>query len=163
MSAPSRKNKKKKNNKRDPNRPKRAMTPFLFFACEQRKLLKAKGKKMTLPEQSRYIAEVWKSVTDKSTYVELSDKDRARYYREMESYKPPYRIKRPRSSYAFFMRDMRASVAARFPEKTPRELMSHVAACWKASSEEITQKYVQMAKDDKVRYENEKKENIVIA
>ena len=39
--------KKRKRKKRDPNRPKRAMTPFLFFACEQRKLLKENGKKMT--------------------------------------------------------------------------------------------------------------------
>jgi|TARA_B110000211_G_scaffold100139_1_gene116542 hypothetical protein len=152
-SVPKRKRKKKK---RDPNRPKRAMTPFLFFACEQRKILKEKGKKMTLPEQSRHIAEIWKSVTDKSAYTVLSEVDRSRYYREMEAYKPPYKIKRPRSSYAFYMRDVRATVAAQFPDKTPRELMSDVAVSWKASSDAIKQKYVQMANDDKVRYANEK-------
>jgi len=155
MSAPSKKTTKKRK-KRDPNRPKRAMTPFLFFACEQRQILKEKGKKMTLPEQSRYIAEVWKSVSDKSAYVKLSETDRSRYYREMEAYKPPYKIKRPRSSYAFYMRDIRASVAAQFPDKTPRELMSDVAAAWKASPDATKQKYIQMANKDKVRYANEK-------
>jgi hypothetical protein len=152
-SAPELKRKKKK---RDPNRPKRAMTPFLFFACEQRKILKEKGKKMTLPEQSRHIAEIWKSVTDKSAYVVQAEVDRSRYYREMEAYKPPYKIKRPRSSYAFYMRDVRATVAAQFPDKTPRELMSDVATAWKASPNATKQKYVQMANEDKVRYENEK-------
>ena len=155
MSVPSKKTTKKRK-KRDPNRPKRAMTPFLFFACEQRKILKENGKKMTLPEQSRHIAEIWKSVTDKSAYIVQSEVDRSRYYREMEAYNPPYKIKRPRSSYAFYMRDVRATVAAQYPDKTPRELMSDVAVAWKASSEAIKQKYVQMANEDKIRYANEK-------
>jgi hypothetical protein len=152
---------KRKKKKRDPNRPKRAMTPFLFFACEQRKILRENGRKMTFPDQSRYIAEIWKSVTDKSAYVKQSETDRSRYYREMEAYEPPYKIKRPRSSYAYFMKDVRASVAAQFPDKTPRELMSDVAAAWKSSPEATKQKYVQLAKEDKVRYENEKKCTVV--
>lgn len=132
------------------------MTPFLFFACEQRQILKEKGRKMSLPEQSRYIAEVWKSVTDKSTYIDQSEADRARYYREMEKYEPPYKIKRPRSSYAFYMKDMRSSIAEKFPDKTPRELMSNVAESWKASATSVREKYIQMALDDKKRYEDEK-------
>ena len=153
--------KKRKRKKRDPNRPKRAMTPFLFFACEQRKLLKENGKKMTLPEQSRHIAEVWKSVTDKSAYIKQSENDRSRYYREMDAYEPPYKIKRPRSSYAYFMKDVRASIAEQFPDKTPRELMSDVAAAWKASPEATKLNYVQMASKDKVRYQNENNTIIV--
>ena len=53
---------KSKRRKRDPARPKRAMTPFLYFACEKRKELKENGEKMTLPEQSRRIAAMWKTV-----------------------------------------------------------------------------------------------------
>ena len=69
--------------KRDPARPKRAMTPFLFYACEQRNILKARGDKMTLPEQSKHIASLWKSVVDKSKYEEQAQKDRQRYEEEM--------------------------------------------------------------------------------
>jgi len=147
---------KRKRKKRDPNRPKRAMTPFLYFACEQRKILKEKGHIMNLPDQSRHIAEIWKSVTDKSSYISQSEADRSRYHREMKTYKPPYRIKRPRSSYAFFMRDMRSSIAEQFPDKTPRELMSNVAQCWKGSADSVRKKYMQMASVDKKRYEDEK-------
>lgn len=111
---------------------------------------------MSLPDQSRYIAEVWKSVTDKSTYITQSEADRARYYREMEKYEPPYKIKRPRSSYAFYMKDMRSSIAEKFPNKTPRELMSNVAESWKASATSVREKYKQMALNDKKRYEDEK-------
>ena len=101
-----------KKRKRDPARPKRAMTPFLYYACEQRNILKQNGDKMTLPEQSRHIAHLWKSVSDedKTKYVEQSDRDKARYRDEMSRYEPPKKIKRPRSSYAFFMKNMQFQI-----------------------------------------------------
>jgi len=142
---------------RDPNRPKRAMTAFLYYACEQRIILKQSGRKMALTEQSRYIADLWKAVTDKSKYEEQSEKDRERYRAEMSAYTPPYKIKRPRSSYAFFMRDMRADIAKQYPDKTPRELMSNVAAAWRNADDSIKSKYVTMAGEDKKRYSEEKK------
>jgi len=146
---------RKRKKKRDPARPKRAMTPFLYYACEQRNVLKEEGRKMSLIEQSRYIAGLWKNVTDKSKYEELSAKDRARYKSEMESYVPPYKLKRPRSSYAFFMRDVRQSVAEKYPEKSPRELMTDVAVAWRATDESVKKKYVEMAEVDKQRYKEE--------
>ena len=88
--------------KRDPARPKRAMTPFLYYACEQRNILKSNGDKMTLPEQSKYIAGLWRDVTDKTKYIDQAKIDRARYDDQMSRYEPPKKIKRPRSSYAFF-------------------------------------------------------------
>ena len=108
-----------KKRKRDPARPKRAMTPFLYYACEQRNILKQNGDKMTLPEQSRHIAHLWKSVSDedKTKYVEQSDRDKARYRDEMSRYEPPKKIKRPRSSYAFFMKNMRQEIAEKNPQK----------------------------------------------
>ena len=146
----------KKKKIRDPARPKRAMTPFLYYACEQRKLLKQEGRKMSLTEQSRYIADLWKNVTDKKLYEQQSGKDQERYRREMSEYTPPYKIKRPRSSYAFFMRDVRADIAKQNPDKTPRELMSNVATAWKTSSNKVKEKYTTMADEDKVRYAEEK-------
>ena len=147
-------NKKKK--RRDPARPKRAMTPFLYYACEQRNVLKASGNKMTLPEQSKYIAQLWKAVTDKSKYVAQSSKDRARYDDEMSRYEPPKKIKRPRSSYAFFMKDMRGRISEKHPDKNPRELMGDIASAWRNISDSDKVKYTNMATEDKVRYAQEK-------
>lgn len=148
-----------KKRKRDPARPKRAMTPFLYYACEQRNILKENGDKMTLPEQSRHIAQLWKSVSDadKAKYVEQAEKDKARYKDEMSRYEPPKKIKRPRSSYAFFMKDMRHKIAEENQEKNPRELMADIAAAWKNISEQDKAKYNEMAVEDKKRYEEEKK------
>lgn len=148
---------RKKRKTRDPARPKRAMTPFLYYACEQRALLKSEGRKMSLTEQSRLIADRWKLVTNKTTYETKSEEDRARYRTQMLTYTPPYKIKRPRSSYAFFMKDVRADVAQKHPGKTPRELMSNVAAEWRSATEQTKSKYVIMAEEDKKRYSEEKK------
>jgi len=150
---------KTKKRRRDPARPKRAMTPFLYYACEMRVQLKENGAKMTLPDQSRHIALLWKSVTDeeKKVYVTLSETDKARYRDQMSRYEPPKKVKRPRSSYAFFMKDTRKEIAAKNPEKNPRELMGYIAAAWREISDTVKDKYSQMATEDKVRYEEEKK------
>ena len=146
----------KKKRRRDPARPKRAMTPFLYYACEQRNILKSNGDKMTLPEQSKHIAHLWKAVTDKSKYVAQAATDRARYEDEMSRYEPPKKIKRPCSSYAFFMKDTRARISNEHPDKNPRELMGDIAAAWRNISDSDKRKYITMATEDKVRYEQEK-------
>ncbi len=142
--------------KRDPARPKLSMTPFLYYACEQRNILKSNGDKMTLPEQSKYIAGLWKVVTDKSKYVDQAKIDRARYDDQMSRYEPPKKIKRPRSSYAFFMKDIRASISEQYPDKNPRELMGDIAKAWRAITDTAKEKYVKMATEDKTRYTQEK-------
>jgi hypothetical protein len=98
-------------------------------------------------------------VTDegKIPYIAQADKDKARYRDEMSRYKPPMRIKRPRSSYAFFMKDSRQQIAESNPDKNPRELMSYIAAAWKSISESDKAKFNEMAAEDKKRYEEEKK------
>jgi hypothetical protein len=151
-----RKNKKRT---RDPARPKRAMTPFLYYACEQRNILKENGEKMTLPDQSRHIARLWKDVSDqdKAKYIAQADVDKTRYRDEMSRYEPPKKIKRPRSSYAFFMKDMRQKIATEHPDKNPRELMADIAAVWRKITEQDKAIYNQMAAEDKLRYEEEKK------
>ena len=148
----------RKKSRRDPARPKRAMTPFLYYACEQRKILKESGDKMTLPEQSRRIAQSWKMVEDKSKYIEQAKADKERYTEQMKHYVPPVKVKRPRSSYAFFMKDIREKIAAQSPDKNPRELMTDIAAAWKSLPEEERQKYQKMAEDDRERYIREKEE-----
>ena len=147
---------KSKKRTRDPARPKRAMTPFLYFACEQRQILKAAGEKLPLPQQSKRIAELWRQVTDKTKYEAQSAKDRERYTNEMSRYVPPKKIKRPRSSYAFFMQAVRNKVAQAAPDKTPRELMGDIAAAWKSISVEDKATFTTMASKDKERYAQEK-------
>ena len=88
--------------------------------------------------------------------MEQSDRDKARYRDEMSRYEPPKKIKRPRSSYAFFMKNMRQEIAEKNPQKNPRELMADIAAAWRNISDEEKAKYNGMANEDKKRYDEEK-------
>lgn len=150
----AKKNKKKR--QRDPARPKRAMTPFLYFACEKRRELKNTEEKLTLSEQSKLIAEQWASLENKSKYEALSTQDKQRYADEMSRYVPPKKIKRPRSSYAFFMKDHRQIIASEHPDKSPRELMGFIAQAWKNIDSSKKAHYVRLATEDKARYTSEK-------
>lgn len=148
--------KNKKKRQRDPARPKRAMTPFLYYACEKRRELKNTQEKMTLSEQSKMIASHWAALTDKSKYEALSAQDKQRYADEMSRYVPPKKVKRPRSSYAFFMKDHRQTIASEHPDKSPRELMGFIAQAWKSIDSVKKSHYVRLATEDKARYVTEK-------
>ena len=117
---------------------------------------------MTLPDQSRHIAGLWKNVDDKSTYEASAATDQSRYQCEMAAYVPPMKIKRPRSSYAFFMKDVRARIAQAAPDKTPRELMTDIASAWKEISADEKKRYTKMATVDKKRYQDEKSAEVSI-
>lgn len=64
--------------------------------------------------------------------------------------------KAPRSAYNFFVMQNRSNVQAECPKLRATEIMGELGARWKAISEEDKEKYVQLAADDRVRYEKEK-------
>ena len=143
--------------KKDPNRPKRPITPFLYYACTRRKEIA--HEKLSLGDQSRKIAVEWNKMSEpeKEPFCAKAKIDRARYNREMETYVPPKKVKRPRSAYAFFMQMNRARIAANYPDKSPRDLMVKIAEAWRAVEDRNI--YKNKAVEDKQRYENEKKED----
>ena len=134
------------------------MTPFLYFACEYRRTLKERPEKLTLSEQSKLIAVQWRLIDDKTRFEALAKQDKARYVAEMSLYTPPKKVKRPRSSYAFFMKDNRQRIAEAHPDKSPRELMGYIAEAWKGIEVDKKTYYVGLATDDKVRYVAEKEQ-----
>lgn len=78
--------------KKDPNKPKRAKSAYLFFCEATRpdilKKMRKKNKKVTLADISKKLGTLWGSCNEikKQVYNELSAKDKQRYEEEMESY-----------------------------------------------------------------------------
>jgi len=74
---------------KDPNAPKQASNSYIFFTSENRNLIKA-----SMPEgtnQRDLLTEVgrqWRELTEdkKAKYVEMANKDKERYAKEMEKY-----------------------------------------------------------------------------
>jgi hypothetical protein len=74
---------------KDPNKPKRARTSYLFFCNEMRPKIKEEYPKFKMVDLSRKLGEVWKTYNEKDRhkYVKLAEKDRERFEEENENYK----------------------------------------------------------------------------
>ena len=78
--------------KKDPNKPKRAKTGFMFYCDEHRPKLinnfKKKNEKVDIKVVAKKLGESWKSLKDskKEKYNVLAAKDKERYLEEMQEY-----------------------------------------------------------------------------
>ncbi len=80
---------------KDPNKPKRAKSSYLFFCDEKRQdIIKkfkkglSKGENIKIADVSKKLGEMWKKLDSKSRspYEKLSQADKERYSKEMENY-----------------------------------------------------------------------------
>ena len=81
--------------------------------------------------------------------------DHEKYKTAKEAYDAS-KPKRPRTAYAFFMKENRANIAAKNPGTTPRDLMKYIAADWKKLSDNEKAKYSKMASDDRERWDRDR-------
>ena len=153
------KRRKRRKRKKDPSRPKKPQSAFLLFAADTRASIRTNYPQDSLPERSKRLGELWRglSASDKRPYEERADQLKVAYTKELTEWKSkqPPKVKRARSAYAFFMRDVRSALAAKSPDKNPRELMSDVALAWKQADATTIAKYKQMAEEDKQRFQRE--------
>jgi hypothetical protein len=77
---------------KDPNKPKRAKTSYLYFCEEKRPPIFAEyrknNQKIIIGDVAKQLSKLWNNITeeDKLTYIALSETDRQRYLDEMEVY-----------------------------------------------------------------------------
>lgn len=153
------KRRKRRKRKKDPTRPKKPQSAFLLFAADKRASIRADYPSDSLPQRSKRLGELWRdlSASDKRPYEERAEQLKETYTKELAEWKSkqPPKVKRARSAYAFFMRDVRSALAAKSPDKNPRELMSDVALAWKQADANTLAKYRTMAEEDKKRFKRE--------
>ena len=77
---------------KDPNRPKRAKTAFMFYCQKHRPALmekqKKKNKKIEIGKIAKILGENWKKIKDKekSEFIALATADKERYDKEIAEY-----------------------------------------------------------------------------
>jgi len=77
---------------KDPNKPKRAKSAYLFYCDDHRPKildsLRKKKKKVNIAEVSKQLGAKWKGLSDttKAPYEAKAQADRERYQEEMEQY-----------------------------------------------------------------------------
>lgn len=74
--------------KKDPNAPKRALSAYMFFANENRDIIKSENPDVSFAQVGRLLGEKWKSLTaeDKQPYEAKAEADKKRYESEKELY-----------------------------------------------------------------------------
>jgi hypothetical protein len=80
---------------KDPNKPKRAKSSYLYFCDDKRKTVMddlkkklKKGENIKIANVSKKLGDMWKKLSDKDKvkYNNLSNADKKRYESEMEEY-----------------------------------------------------------------------------
>ncbi|KAJ3205918.1 Non-histone chromosomal protein 6 [Dinochytrium kinnereticum] len=76
--------------KKDPNAPKKPMSPYLIWSNENRARIKEEHPDAGFGEIGKLLGLDWKKVTDseKEAYKKMAEKDKARYEKELKAYKP---------------------------------------------------------------------------
>lgn len=161
----------KKQNSFHPKDIKRARPAYQFFCNEKRKELQEENEDVGFGEINKMLGQMWGDLSEKERrpYEKQAEKDKARYTKEFEAAKqkaiargeykenPLKSLKKPRTSYLCFSTD--PSIRKKWAKKSGgdiKELMKILGHQWKKMNEEEKQPYVDMAEEDKARYEKEK-------
>ncbi|ETV97874.1 hypothetical protein H310_09199 [Aphanomyces invadans] len=165
---------RKPRKKKDPNAPKRALTPFMFFGKECREILKVEMPHLGFLEVSSEIGRRWAQVSDqdKKKYEKMAQSDKDRYQDEKDQYTPdpeyenagktkgargknkdPNAPKRPLSAYFFFCQEVRPTIREKNPTKSITEIAPLLAEQWRLLPEKKRTKYHKLASDAKANYQ----------
>ncbi|XP_076042509.1 uncharacterized protein LOC143026280 [Oratosquilla oratoria] len=157
---------------RDPNKPKRALSAFFYYANEERARVRAANPDFSVGEVAKELGRQWNELTEdrKVKFERLAEEDRARYDREMTAYRSgcspmkrmdisPYedpmgRAKRARTALFFFANEERPRVQAANPDFTDTEVAKELGRMWAELSEDRRLAYERLAQADVGQYYN---------
>ena len=73
---------------KDPNKPKRAKTSYMFFCADKRNALKSAHPELKMVDLSKLLGKMWKetSESDRKKFQEQEDADKERYQEDVEQY-----------------------------------------------------------------------------
>jgi len=161
--------------------PKKNTTSYLHFSKEMRPKIKADNPNATFAELSKLTGASFRALEaeEKKKYEDMAAEDKRRYNEEMKDYSAPESSsdsdddynrkkrkkkkkdanapKRALSSYMYFMKQMRSKYKDENPDLTFGALGKFMGAKFRELSDEDKQEYVDLAKEDKKRYEKEMK------
>ena len=157
--------KKVVNKVKDPNKPKRGKSAYLFFCADERSVVKKLlGDNAMVKDVTAELGIRWKGLKESLVYVDQerlkkyeqqAAEDKIRYENEMNVYEPPSdeelekikkqgkrkkdkdAPKRGKSAYIFFCAEMRAKVKEELGEdSTPRDVTARLGELWHIMKED---------------------------
>ena len=175
------KNKKrtKKEKSKKNNGSKKPLSAYIYFCKENRSKIKEENPDSDVKEITCILAKEWNKIKNDSEkcakYLKLASEGKEKYNQEKENVvdkniknggELDYSkkngksvIKKARTSYILYCSDMRKIVKEENPELKPKEILTKLGEKWREEKNNHTsvyEKYINMAKLDKERYEKEK-------
>jgi len=153
------KKKANKTNKDGVQQPKRATTAYINFTQYYRGSLKKAGRSVPkIGEFGKECAAKWHSMTEeeKKPFTDEAERDRERYRKEMEVFKPARDVnkpKRPGTAFMLFMVDFRKEIAGKQPEGGVAALAKLGGERWRNMTDEEKKPYVEKQNECKITYE----------
>jgi hypothetical protein len=169
---------KKSRKKKAVGEPKKGKSAYLFFCADERIKIKEEKHEMEAKDVLAELGARWKLFKDENPegvkeYEQMAADDKVRYEEEMKNYVPAVvdvadnkktkkkkasdEPKKGKSAYIFFCADERPIVKEENPEMPAKEILAELGARWKKLSDKDKEKYNQLAAEDKLRFEEEKK------
>lgn len=78
----------KRGQKKDPNAPKRALSAYMFFANDQREVVRTENPSASFGQIGKLLGEKWKSLSEseKKPYEDKASEDKKRYEEQKLTY-----------------------------------------------------------------------------
>jgi hypothetical protein len=147
----------KSKKKTDPNKPKRPLTAFMRYSASRRSVIRKENSALSMIDISKIIGEEWRGLSDdaKRPFHDAAEVDHEKYKIAKSAYDAS-KPKRPRTAYAFYMKENRAKIAEEHPNESPRDLMKYIAESWKNCGASEKEKYTKMAEEDRDRWSRDR-------
>ena len=145
-----------KGKKRQPGKPKRASSAYLYFLSHLRDQLKAQGKSIKIGELAKEAATKWHAMDSdtRKPFDEQALVDKRRYEQEMGVFKPardPNKPKRPSTGYFHFLADFRQTMKG--SDVGHKDVIRQAGQAWQRLSEAQKHPYQVKQQEEKVEYE----------
>lgn len=157
---------------KDPNKPKRAMSPFFCYSQADRPNVKITHPEASFGDVARILSAQYKALTEKELkkWVKKAEQDKIRYQEEMKHYVPmedptggkrkkakkdPNAPKRNMSAYFLFSVHIRPTIKQDNPEAAFGDIARIISAQYKTLDAKEREKWEAKAAADKVRYQRE--------
>lgn len=148
------------------------MSAYAFFiqTCREEHKQQHPGETIVFRDFSKKCADRWKTLSDveKQHFSDMATQDRARYAKELQSYrgprirnrrrktrKDPRAPKRALSAFFWFCSDERPKVRAVTPNASVGKVARELGMLWASAEQDVKDKYEKMAIKDKQRYEEQ--------
>lgn len=164
--------------KRNPDAPKRPMSPYVTFVkAKWSETYERMGPSAAAKDVMRALGNVWNSMGEdgKEEWKTLSDADKARYAEEMKLFDGPVTVphdrrkkgakkrgkkdpnapKRGASAFLLFANDKRQTLREAHPDKHNVEISKMLGAIWKAADDETKAPYLEAESLARQRYDKE--------